>query len=97
VYNTIIWGNSSSAFGALTAAACNIDQGGTAGAATEPLFLSPGAGENYRLQASSPAVDACASGLARDLDNQARPFNVKYDMGAYERYTYRVFLPLVIK
>ena len=35
VYNTIIWGNSVAAFGALTATSCNIDQGGTAGPANE--------------------------------------------------------------
>jgi hypothetical protein len=97
VYNTIIWGNSVAAFGALTATSCNIDQGGTAGPATEPLFLGAGAGENYHLSLNSPAVDACDTGLPRDLDNRARPLGDKYDMGAYELYLQRVSLPIVLR
>ncbi len=46
VYNTIIWGNSVGAFGALTATSCNIDQGGTAGSAANPQFIGAGAAEN---------------------------------------------------
>ena len=47
LYNTIIWGNSVAAFGAITTAVCNIDQGGTAGPALNPRFVAPGGGENY--------------------------------------------------
>ena len=65
IYDTIIWGNTSPAFGALAEAVCNIDQGGTAGPATNPLFLSPGVGEDYRLGPGSPATNACSTGLPR--------------------------------
>ena len=97
VYNTIIWGNSQAAFGALTATACNIDQGGTAGPETDPLFVGAGAAENYRLGTGSPAIDACASGLPRDLENVARPFGAQFDMGVYERHLYFVYMPLIMK
>ena len=39
IYNTIIWGNSTAAFGTLADAVCNIDQGGTAGPATDPVLI----------------------------------------------------------
>jgi predicted outer membrane repeat protein len=84
IYNTIIWGNSDAAYGSLTDTQCNIDQGGTAGPATNPLFSAPGGGENYRLQYSSPAIDACTSGLPTDLLNISRPQMSQYDMGAFE-------------
>jgi len=83
LYNTIIWGNSTAAFGALTEAMCNIDQGGTAGTAIDPLFVDPGAAD-YHLRVSSPALDACASGLATDLDGFPRPTLALWDMGAFE-------------
>ncbi|HSD85663.1 MAG TPA: choice-of-anchor Q domain-containing protein, partial [Anaerolineae bacterium] len=97
VYNTIIWGNSVAASGALTAAACNIDQGGTAGPANDPLFIGAGAAENYHLDSGSPAIDACATGLPRDLDNAARPYGPQFDMGAYESHIHLVYLPLVMR
>ncbi|MBI5030469.1 MAG: hypothetical protein HZB51_08075 [Chloroflexi bacterium] len=96
LYSTIIWGNTSAAFGALTVATCNIDQGGTAGPANDPLFVSPGASENYRLRAGSPAIDACNSGLPIDLDNRARPKGIRFDMGAYEMLS-TLYLPLILK
>jgi predicted outer membrane repeat protein len=94
VYNTILWGNTSAAFGSLTAAVCNIDQGGTAGPATNPLFIAPGAGENYQLRMGSPAINACSTGLPRDLLNIARPLADKYDMGAFEMYI-KLYLPTI--
>ncbi len=97
VYNTIIWGNSVAALGALTAASCNIDQGGTAGPATDPLFWGAGAAENYHLGSGSPAIDACAIGLPSDLENVARPFGTQFDMGAYESHLPFMYLPLVLK
>ena len=97
VYNSIIWGNSVAAFGALTAASCNIDQGGTAGPATNPLFIASGAGENYHLGNGSPAADACASGVPHDLENVPRPFGAQFDMGAYERHLYFVHLPAIMR
>lgn len=97
IYNSIIWGNSVAAFGSLTEAECNIDQGGTAGPATNPDFLNPGAGEDYRLALGSPAVDACLTGLPIDLINTARPQDFGYDMGAYEAAYTRVFMPVMRK
>jgi hypothetical protein len=97
VYNTIIWGNSVAAFGALTAASCNIDQGGTAGTATDPLFWGAGAAENYHLGSGSPAIDTCAIGLPRDLENVARPYGPQFDMGAYESHLHFVYMPLIMK
>jgi hypothetical protein len=96
IYNTIIWGNSTAAFGSLAAAVCNIDQGGTAGPANNPLFFSPGLGENYRLRPKSPAIDACSTGLPFDLINTARPVGSKFDMGAYEAFT-SIYLPVIMR
>lgn len=98
VYDTLIWGNDAAAFGALTAAVCNIDQGGTAGPALNPQFVDAGAGENYRLLAPSPARDACNTGLSTDLDNRARPIGARYDMGAYETiYIRGLYLPVALQ
>jgi hypothetical protein len=94
IYNTIIWGNSVAAFGAITTAVCNIDQGGTAGPALNPRFVAPGSGENYYLAPASPAIDACSSGLPVDLLNTHRPQGGNYDMGAYEASSRYLFLPI---
>jgi hypothetical protein len=96
VYNTIIWGNTVAAFGSLTAAVCNIDQGGTAGPASNPRFVSPGAGEDYRLLPGSPAIDACSTGLPRDLINVARPIGPRFDMGVYEMFV-TIYLPVILR
>lgn len=97
IFNTIIWGNSSAAFGALTLADCNIDQGGTAGLSLDPLFAAPGGGEDYRLRLASPAVEACSAGLPLDLLNTTRPQEGGFDMGAYELVTRRLYLPMLRK
>ena len=84
-YNTIAWGNGAGGFSAAPiSGSCNIDDGGNAGPATNPQFVAPGAGEDYHLNGGSPAVNACATGLARDLDNVARPIGLLFDMGTYE-------------
>jgi hypothetical protein len=98
VYNSIVWGNSAPGFSmAPLVASCNIDDGGLAGLNTNPVFVASGAGENYHLLVSSPAVNACATGLAVDLDNKPRPSGIRYDMGVYEYIFKTVFLPLVKK
>jgi len=86
VANSIAWGNDSYPGFVVppVSASCNIDDGGNAGLNADPLFVAPGAGENYRLQGGSPAIDACATGLSPDLANIARPYGSAYDMGAYE-------------
>jgi len=85
--NSIAWGNEAGGFwitsGPLTGT-CNIDQSANVGVNVNPQFVAPGAGENYRLRGSSPAIDACATGLSPDLVNTPRPFSSAYDMGAYE-------------
>jgi predicted outer membrane repeat protein len=97
VYNTIIWGNSVASYNALAAASCNIDQGGTAGPATDPRFVAPGAGEDYRVFVTSPAVDACNTGLAVDIANRARPLGVRFDMGAHESPMRPTYLPVTMR
>ncbi|MFP4343672.1 MAG: right-handed parallel beta-helix repeat-containing protein [Anaerolineales bacterium] len=97
--NNIAWGNEKGGFwitsGSLDGT-CNIDQSGNVGSSVDPLFVAPGAGEDYRLQEISPAVDACATGLSPDLDNIPRPYGDAYDMGAYE-YHRTIYLPLVLQ
>ncbi|PTN33568.1 choice-of-anchor Q domain-containing protein [Desulfonatronum sp. SC1] len=86
--NSIAWGNGGN-LGFVSSpvhASCNIDNSGNAGANSDPLFVSPGAGQDYHLQAGSPAIDACSSGLSSDLDNLPRPIGSRYDMGPYELY-----------
>lgn len=87
--NSIAWGNDAGGFWVASGpldGMCNIDQSGNIGMNADPLFVAPGAGENYRLQIGSPAIDACAYGLSPDLDNIPRPMGIGYDMGAYEFY-----------
>ncbi|MBK8833643.1 MAG: hypothetical protein IPO29_01885 [Anaerolineae bacterium] len=97
VYNTIIYGNSTASFGALTKAVCNIDQGGTAGASANPLASrrepAKTTGFNPARLPSMPAL----SGLAADLDNRGRPFGAAFDMGAYESSTRYALLPVVMR
>lgn len=98
-FNTIAWSNDGYP-GFSTApvvAECNIDDGGYAGLSADPHFVAPGPGEDYRLGGGSPAIDACADGLAVDLDGVPRPIGSGYDMGAYEYAIRSVFLPLVIR
>ena len=59
------------------------DKGGHVRA--DPLFVD-GDGQNYHLQAASPARDQGASdaGVSVDFDNEARPADNGFDMGADE-------------
>lgn len=100
VMNSIAWGNEMGGFWITSgplAGDCNIDQSGNVGLSRDPLFAAPGAGEDYRLQEGSPAIDACATGLSPDLDNKRRPYGDAYDMGAYEYSGSVIFLPLVLR
>jgi hypothetical protein len=96
VYNSIAWGNTDG-FGGTSSVSygCNIDQAGSVGSSTDPLFINPGAGGDYHLALGSPAIDACGSGRPLDLDAVARPVNGLYDMGVYEYLRY-IFLPLIM-
>ncbi len=96
IYNSIAWGNTNGGFWMepFADAVCNIDQSGYAGSNVDPRFVAPGGGEDYHLQGDSPAINACASGLPRDLDNVIRPLGSGYDMGPYEYISYAVtFIP----
>ena len=98
VKNTIAWGNSVMGFSiAPLSASCNIDDGGLAGLNLNPQFVAAGAGENYHLRVTSPAVNACATGLTPDLDNFARPYGSAYDMGAFEYGLSWIYLPVVVR
>jgi hypothetical protein len=59
------------------------DKGGHVRA--DPLFVNPD-GNDYHLQAASPARDSGASnaGVAIDYDNQTRPADNGFDIGADE-------------
>jgi predicted outer membrane repeat protein len=98
-YNTIAWGNSTGGFTITpTITSCNIDESSYAGLALDPQFVAPGEGEDYHLQGSSPAIDACVTGLSPDLDNVARPVGAAYDMGAYEGLAeHFIYLPVVMR
>jgi predicted outer membrane repeat protein len=93
-YNSIAWGNELGGFwitsGPLTGA-CNIDQSGNVGIMDDAQFVNPGAGEDYHLQGTSPAVNLCGDGFLTDLDEILRPVGSGYDAGAYE-YPYDVTL-----
>ncbi|MBN2006407.1 MAG: hypothetical protein JXA21_23850 [Anaerolineae bacterium] len=94
VSNTIAWNNEVGGFAATPIiSACNIDQSGRAGASVDPLFVAPGAGENYHLLGSSPAINACTVGEPVDLDSILRPVGAGYDMGAYEYAQGLAFAP----
>ena len=90
--NSIVWDNGGgierTAFTSL-AATCNIYQssnvpiGGLGNVIADPAFVTTARG-NYRITASSPAADACATGLPFDLDYFMRPVNGDYDRGAFE-------------
>lgn len=63
----------------------------------DPLFRNLSF-DDYRLQASSPCVDAGTdAGVMSDIDGNTRPVGAGYDIGAYE-YTpqWEIFLPLVV-
>ena len=97
VSNSIAWGNESGGFlGAFATAACNLDQSNNAGSNLDPRFVAPAASD-YHLQGSSPAIDACATGLPIDLDGLPRPFGSNYDMGVYEYTNYKIYLPLIMR
>ena len=97
IFNSIIWGNLDGGFdGTLPIHGCNIDQEGSIGVDSDPLFLDSGVGDDYHLQYGSPAIDGCTTGLPLDLDGLHRPLNGLFDMGAYESWA-RIFLPFVLR
>lgn len=93
-FNSIAWGNDYGFWGTFGPHGCNIDQSSTVGTNIDPRFRSPGT--DYHLLGDSPAVDACADGLAIDLEGRARPLGAGYDMGAYE-FSPPIFLPVILR
>ena len=97
VTNSIAWGNANGGFFNTfsPSSSCNIDQSGFVGLNINPKFLGGG---DYRLVTTSPAVDACTTGLPKDLNNLTRPIGAKYDMGAFEGgYSIFTHLPFVMR
>lgn len=108
--NNVIWDNGSSAYyqsGAPLTTQCNDTQlalGGPGDISADPQFVTTSAGP-YRLGLGSPAIDACSSGPAVDLEGASRPKDgdgfasgSEFDMGAFEHGTiYRLNLPLTVK
>jgi len=68
--NSIAWGNAQGGFWIASGTfngACSIDQSGNADFNIDPQFVNP-ASDNYHLLGSSPAINACATGLPVDLE-----------------------------
>ncbi len=91
--NTIIWENIGGPyvrFGANFTRSCNDSQGQASGSQSmgsinqDPIFVSTARGD-YRLHASSPAINACNNGMERDADGFVRAVGGSYDMGAFEQ------------
>lgn len=98
VINSIAYGNESSLgfVGSFSpASACNLDESGNVGVI--PIFSPFVSGANYHLLVNSPAIDACNSGLSKDLNNRTRPIGVRYDMGAFEGGYIPVYLPFIAR
>ncbi len=89
--NSIIWGNTATNGenyfqGSISNSCTTPDPGGTGNVASDPQFVDAAAGD-YRLQATSPCLDAGEDGAvswAEDLDGNQRIVYGAVDMGAYE-------------
>lgn len=108
--NTIVWGHTWSFTRTqevtytdrftMVATACDIEDGwpGTGNTDLDPLFVGGG---DYHLQPGSPAIDQVdpATAPSIDLDGVARPMPASglADMGCYEWFLHRVYLPLVFR
>jgi len=96
-HNNILWDNDGGGFTTPpTNHSCHIDASEFGGINLDPKFVSPGAGADYHLRASSPAVDACGGVLYTDIEGTIRPLGAGYDMGAYE-YRPIVFIPVILR
>jgi hypothetical protein len=104
--NTIIWGHTWSftttrptAF-SMHATYCDVEGGwpGIGNIDLDPSFVGGG---DYHLQPGSPAIDQVDPAMAPpiDLDGvpRPRPYGGLADMGCYEWFLHKVYLPLVFK
>lgn len=97
VNNSIAWESPDQGFSVTPSNySCNIDSSSNAGIPEDPQFVNPGAGRDYHLQKTGPAVDACEFGTWQDLENRQRPIGAGYDMGAYE-LEITINLPLILR
>jgi parallel beta-helix repeat protein len=93
VHNNIVYGNGSA-----------IVNWGDAGAVmshnltSDPLFMNASA-HDFRLQATSPAIDAgmTLNAVSTDFNGGARPQGARYDIGAYEHGSSRLPVPKNLK
>jgi len=89
--NSIIWGNTATNGenyfqGSISNSCTTPDPGGTSNVVADPQFVDAAAGD-YRLQATSPCLDAGDDGAvswAEDLGGNQRIVYGAVDMGAYE-------------
>ena len=91
--NCIVWGHVTDVTGGVNLAFCDIGSGlsnavnGTKSA--DPLFMGADT-NNYRLNLGSPCINTGTNlswmTNAVDLDGTARIWNVRVDMGAYEKF-----------
>ncbi|MCU0522839.1 MAG: hypothetical protein MUF84_19400, partial [Anaerolineae bacterium] len=110
--NAIVWGHETSISSLTESVTCSDIQmpdtayPGTGNLDLTPLFVSSSTGD-FRLRLAgpmglpSPCIDKCATGAARDFENQPRPAvffrpTTPYDMGADEAWR-GTYLPLVTR
>ncbi|MEM1025625.1 MAG: choice-of-anchor Q domain-containing protein [Myxococcota bacterium] len=86
----VVWDNAVDVVAGTVPGDCNITQT-AAGAPTgvlnvqvDPTFDAGHPRARYRLQAGSPAIDACAAGPLEDVDGTPRPQGPRFDRGAFE-------------
>ncbi len=88
--NTLLSGFTDTApSGLLINATCILDSTGELGSSASPLFIDA-ANHDYQLQATSAAIDQCATGTFSDFNGNPRPVGfgmTQYDIGAFEFQT----------
>lgn len=100
--NNVVWENDAlGEVNPFATATCNDTQdevlSGAGNISQDPQFATKARGD-YHLGPNSPALDACLTGSARDLENFLRPIGSGYDMGAFEdRWPFQLFLPVILK
>lgn len=92
-HRNIVWDNTGTLQAGGISGNCNILQAvapavgaptGSANVVDDPDFDTANARSGYKLLAASPAIDACGTGPATDLDGVSRAQGSSYDRGAFE-------------